>query len=63
MSVKFEKDTITQTGGAVAGALGATAMDNKGPMHQLADEVGTALTGGQGNVGTKGYLAVCELLR
>lgn len=61
MSVKFEKDTIKTTGG-VAGNLGSGALEgaHKGPMHELADEVGVALTGGQGNVGTKGYLAVCD---
>ncbi len=52
MSVKFEKDTFQQTGGMAA----AQAM--KGGKHPLAEEIGTALTGGKGNVGTKGYLAV-----
>ena len=53
MSVKFEKDTIRQTGG-VAGTQGIL----KGGKHELADEIGTALTGGKGNVGQPGYLAV-----
>jgi len=59
MSVKFERDTIQQTGG-VAAAMGSSALGDptKGPLHELADEVGVALTGGQANVGTKGYLAV-----
>lgn len=57
MSVKFEKDTITQTAGGAANAAGSTTM--KGPAHELADEVGVALTGGKGNVG-QGYLAVCD---
>jgi len=56
MSVKFEKDTITQTGGGDVIAQGITAI--KGPGHELADEVGTALTGGKGNAGQPGYLAV-----
>jgi len=51
MSVKFEKETVKQTGGAAASIL-------KGGKHDLADEIGTALTGGKGNVGAKGYLAV-----
>lgn len=55
MSVKFEKETIQQTGG-MAGTQGPTMM--KGAKHPVADEIGTALTGGKGNVGTKGYLAV-----
>ncbi len=64
MSVKFERDTIQQTGG-VAAAMGSGALGDptKGPLHELADEVGVALTGGQANVGTKGYLAVCDLFR
>jgi hypothetical protein len=53
MSVKFEKETIRQTGG-VAGTIGGI----KGGKHELADEIGTALTGGKGNVGQPGYLAV-----
>jgi hypothetical protein len=55
MSVKFEKDTIQQTGG-MAGTQGPTLM--KGAKHPIANEIGTALTGGKANVGTKGYLAV-----
>lgn len=53
MSVKFEKDTIKQTGG-VTGALPAM----KSGKHELADEIGVALTGGKGGVGQPGYLAV-----
>jgi hypothetical protein len=29
-----------------------------GPVHQLADEVGIALTGGKADIGQRGYLAV-----
>lgn len=54
MSVKFEKETIQQTGG-VAGTQGIPMM--KEGKHPLADEIGTALTGGQGNAGKPGYLA------
>jgi len=53
MSVKFEKDTFSQTAG-LANAQGVSTM--KGPAHELADEVGVALTGGKGNIG-QGYLA------
>jgi hypothetical protein len=56
MSVKFEKDTFSQTAG-LASAQGVSTM--KGPAHELADEVGVALTGGKGNIG-QGYLAVCD---
>jgi hypothetical protein len=55
MSVKFEKDTIMQNGG-VAGAQGIGTI--VGGKHELADEIGTALTGGKGNAGQPGYLAV-----
>jgi hypothetical protein len=58
MSVKFEKETIRQTGG-VAGTSGAF----RGGKHELADEIGTALTGGKGNVGQPGYLAVSLLCK
>ncbi|KAL3423201.1 Mpv17/PMP22 family protein [Phlyctema vagabunda] len=54
MSVKFEKDTIKQTGG-VAAAQGVNAMGES--KHKLSTEIGTALTGGKGNVGQPGYLA------
>lgn len=53
MSVKFEKETIKQTGG-IAGTQGIL----RGGKHELADEIGTALTGGKGNAGVPGYLAV-----
>jgi hypothetical protein len=53
MSVKFEKDTIRQTGGVPT---------IRGGKHELADEIGTALTGGKGNVGQPGYLAVSLIL-
>ena len=59
MSVKFEKDTIRQTGG-IAGSPGIPAI--RGGKHELADEIGTALTGGKGNVGQPGYLAVSRSL-
>ncbi len=55
MSLKFEKDTIQQTGGAAA-AQGIDML--KSGKHELADEIGVALTGGKGNVGQPGYLAV-----
>ena len=54
MSVKFEKDTFQQTAG-VAAAQGIGAVGGK---HKLADEIGTALTGGKANAGQPGYLAV-----
>ncbi|CAL3966407.1 hypothetical protein PZA11_003069 [Diplocarpon coronariae] len=53
MSVKFEKDTIKQTDG-VAAALPSI----RSAKHELAEEIGTALTGGKSSVGQRGYLAV-----
>lgn len=50
MSVRFEKETIQQTGGIAA----AQPVSH----HPTAHKVGVALTGGAANEGTKGYLAV-----
>lgn len=54
MSVKFEKDTIKATGG-IAASQGPSVL--KRGKHELADEIGTALTGGAASIGAKGYLA------
>jgi hypothetical protein len=55
MSVKFT-ETIQQA----AGSQGIPLPRHK---HELADEIGVALTGGKANVGQPGYLAVSpELL-
>jgi hypothetical protein len=56
MSVKFEKDTISQTSGMAAAGQGLAMV--KSSKHPIAHEIGTALTGGKANEGTKGYLAV-----
>lgn len=56
MSVKFEKETIKQTGGA------AIAEGIKGGKHDLAHEIGTAVTGGKADAGKPGYLAVGDQL-
>ncbi|KIN04312.1 hypothetical protein OIDMADRAFT_159724 [Oidiodendron maius Zn] len=48
MSVKFEKDTIRQ---------GVPVPSLRSGKHELADEIGTALTGGKANAGQPGYLA------
>ena len=62
MSVKFERDTLKQTAQNVV----ASAVPEGGPIpgtsgrHPIAERVGTALTGGMKNAGTKGYLAVCN---
>lgn len=60
MSVKFERDTLKQTAQNVMS--GAAPEGGKIPgtsgKHPIAERVGTALTGGVQNAGTKGYLAV-----
>ncbi|KAH6680206.1 hypothetical protein B0J14DRAFT_260138 [Halenospora varia] len=53
MSVKFEKDTIKQTGGIPAPGISAV----KGGKDDLVHDIGTTLTGGKTMEGTKGYLA------
>ncbi|KAL1880790.1 hypothetical protein VTK73DRAFT_5175 [Phialemonium thermophilum] len=67
MSFKFERDTTYQSSAGVppstvSGAAGALA-PRGGPLpgtsgkHPLAEAIGTAVTGGKQNAGTKGYLA------
>lgn len=73
MSIKIERDTVTeavkdavvnkggfvgQTAAAVAEAASGNLPGTKG-KHPISAVVGTALTGGRQNAGTKGYLAVC----
>lgn len=61
MSVKFERDTLRQTTQNVASnALPDGKIPGTSGKHPLAEKVGTALTGGIQNAGTKGYLAVCH---
>jgi hypothetical protein len=55
----------TNKGGFVGSAAAAVAEAASGNLpgtsgkHPIAEVVGTALTGGRQNAGTKGYLAVC----
>lgn len=59
MSVKFERDTFQQTASNVMNNAAQNApLPGTSGKHPLAEKVGTALTGGAGNAGTKGYLAV-----
>lgn len=69
MSIKIERDTVTQQtaagqrGGFVGSAAAALTEAAAGNLpgtsgrHPLSEVVGTALTGGRQNAGTKGYLA------
>lgn len=74
MSFKFERDTYKQSEGAAGAAgakLSAAAakaqqqlIGKDGPLpgttgkHPISEAIGTAITGGKQNAGTKGYLAV-----
>ena len=57
MSVKFEKDTVVQAQNVMSGAEGGHIPGTTG-KHPLAEKIGTVITGGSQNAGTKGYLAV-----
>jgi hypothetical protein len=73
MSLKIERDTFQQgvqrTGGGAVGGVASALLDGRNPpqipgttgRHPIAEAVGTAITGGRQNAGTKGYLAVCRL--
>lgn len=67
MSLKIERDTFQQGGApapsaAAGAAVAAAARDAPLPgtsgKHPIAEKIGTAITGGKKNAGTKGYLAV-----
>jgi hypothetical protein len=55
MSVKFE-ETVKKAQDVMSGAEGGNIPGTSG-KHPIAARVGTALTGGRQNAGTKGYLA------
>jgi len=63
MSIKVERDTVQKVSEAVGGAAGAAPRDGPLPgtsgKHPIAEAIGTAITGGKKNAGTKGYLMVC----
>jgi hypothetical protein len=68
MSLKIERDTIRQNVAEVAGPVVGPVRGGQqwpdGPIpgtsgkHPYAEKLGTALTGGKANAGTKGYLMV-----
>ncbi len=69
MSLKIERDTVQKVtesvgGGASAAAAAVAGAPRDGPLpgtsgkHPFAEAIGTALTGGKKNAGTKGYLMV-----
>jgi hypothetical protein len=63
-SLKIERDTY-QRGGEAAASMMEAATKGGQPLpgasgkHPVAEAIGTAVTGGIENAGTKGYLAVC----
>jgi hypothetical protein len=69
MSVKFEKDTLRQSGAGVPGtpSLRETIREGAETMHdgkhRLLHNAGVVVTGGKEMEGTKGYLAVCDPAR
>ncbi|KAI4860224.1 integral membrane protein [Hypoxylon rubiginosum] len=60
MSLKFEKETIRHATETVPGGLAHLPRDGPLPgtsgKHPFAEAVGTAITGGKKNAGTRGYL-------
>lgn len=60
-SFKIERDTFQRNLAAPSGAAprGGPLPGTSG-KHPVAEAVGTAITGGLGNAGTKGYLRVCR---
>ena len=62
MSLKFERDTYREA--APSAVSSASSGTRGGPIpgtsgkHPIAAAIGTAVTGGKQNAGTKGYLAV-----
>lgn len=62
MSLKFEKETIRHATETVPGGLAHLPRDGPLPgtsgKHPFAEAVGTAITGGKKNAGTRGYLMV-----
>ena len=58
-SLKIERDTFQQGAGRAASAAADQGhLPGTSGKHRIAEAVGTAITGGKGNAGTKGYLAV-----
>ncbi|RYP58103.1 hypothetical protein DL769_009107 [Monosporascus sp. CRB-8-3] len=60
MSVKIERDTVRKTTEAASDVARDTVRDLALPgtsgKHPISEAIGTAITGGRSNAGTKGYL-------
>jgi hypothetical protein len=61
-SLKLERDTIRKGTEAVSDATRDGHLPGTSGKHPIAEKIGTAITGGKGNAGTKGYLMVRILL-
>ncbi|KAK6207797.1 Mpv17/PMP22 family protein [Colletotrichum tabaci] len=57
MSVKFEKDTIKKGVEEVKKGLIGDPLPGTSGKHPISEAIGTAITGGKKNAGSKGYLA------
>ncbi|KAK1966463.1 Mpv17/PMP22 family protein [Colletotrichum eremochloae] len=57
MSVKFEKETIKKGVEEVKKGLIGDPLPGTSGKHPISEAIGTAVTGGKKNAGTKGYLA------
>lgn len=71
-NIKIERDTVrkgteTVTDAAAAAAAAAAASSKDGHLpgtsgkHPHLEKIGTVITGGKGNAGTKGYLMVRKI--
>lgn len=58
--MKFEHESFRQDAGPTAGGgrAGGGPLPGTSGKHPLAEEIGTAITGGAANAGTRGYLMV-----
>lgn len=55
-SIKIERDTVTKATEVVAEAAKDGPLPGTSGKHPISEAIGTALTGGKANAGTKGYL-------
>lgn len=61
-TLKIERDTVrknTESVAAAAAQLKDGHLPGTSGKHPHLEKIGTAITGGKGNAGTKGYLMVC----
>jgi hypothetical protein len=61
-TLKIERDTVRRGTESLAGAARDGHLPGTSGKHPIAEKIGTAITGGKGNAGTKGYLMVCNVV-